>query len=188
MLYSYVPSAVKCRIFWVELVGLSKESIVTIERMSEVTTFRKAQDGSTTAFNDPHASYRVTINLEQVSPSNDFLHTVFKLHQRSGLNIKIPLEVSEENGSKFNSFDTFFETEPTSEFQSDSTSRQWVFICNYASYQIKGNPDSAFLTEALRATIRMIELAESAGIDLSNIEDLIDVGIQEAESRLKNLF
>ena len=75
MLYSYVPSLVKCYIFGVELKGLSKENIVTIERLSEVNTFRKAQDGSAVAFVDNTASYRVTINLEQVSESNDYLHT-----------------------------------------------------------------------------------------------------------------
>lgn len=191
MLYSYVPSAIKCRIFGVELNGLSKDSIVTIERIGEVSTFRKAQDGSHTAFNDFHGTYRVTINIEQGSESNDFLHTVFKLHQRSGLNLKIPLDIEEKvsiGGTRFTSFDTFFETEPSAEFTSESTSRVWTFVCNSASYQLKGTVDSGFITESLRATIRMIELAQAVGIDMSNIEELIDRGINETQERLKNLF
>ncbi len=191
MLYSYVPSAVKCYIFGVELKGLSKDSIVTIERLGEVSTFRKAQDGSHTAFNDSIGSYRVTFNIEQVSQSNDFLHTIFKLHQRSGLNLMIPLSVQESvknGGTQFTAFDVFFETEPTSEFSSESLSRQWSFICNSASYSLSGTHDTGFLTGALRATIRLIEISEATGYDLTGIENLIGKGIEEAEIRLKNLF
>ena len=191
MLYSYVPSQVKCYIFGVELVGLSKDSIVTIERMEEVNTFRKAQDGSQVAFTDTYGSYRVTFNIEQVSPSNEFLHTIFKLHQRSGLNLVIPIEVSEKmkgGGTSFGSFDTFFETEPTAEFTSESQARQWTFICHNAQYQLKGTDSGGFITGALRATIRLIELSESAGLDLTKIEGMIEKGVEEAQARLKNLF
>jgi len=191
MLYTYVPSAVKCYIFGVELVGLSKENLVTIERIGESVVMRKAPDGSNTAFIDNNDSYRVTFNIEQVSESNEFLHTIYKLHKRVGLNLKIPLRVSEKvsfGGTQFTAFDCFFEIEPNSEFSSDTTSRQWVFICNNASYHLKGTSDSGFITDALRSTIRMIELSEVAGIDLSNIEALIDVGINQAEQKLKSLF
>ena len=191
MLYSYVPSLVKCYIFGVELKGLSKENIVTIERLSEVNTFRKAQDGSAVAFVDNTASYRVTINLEQVSEYNDYLHTIFKLHQRVGENLKIPLSINEKTssgGTQFTAFDCFFETEPTAEFSSESMPRQWVFICNNASYTLKGTADSGFIMAALRSTIRMIELAEVAGIDMSHIEDLIRIGVDEAQNKLKELF
>lgn len=191
MLYSYVPSAIKCKVFGVELKGLSKDSIVTIERINEVNTFRKAQDGSHTAFTDAFGDYRVTFNIEQVSEANDFLHTIFKLHRRSGFNLVIPLEVTESvknGGTNFASFDTFFETEPSSEFTSASGARQWTFICNNASYQLKGTSDSSFITNSLRATIRLIELSESAGIDLTQIEDMIDRGINETQARLKGLF
>ena len=191
MLYSYVPSAVKCRIFGVELNGLSKDSIVSIERIGEVSTFRKAQDGSHTAFNDFHGTYRVTINIEQGSESNDFLHTVFKLHQRSGLNLKIPLHVEEKSkngGTSFTSFEVFFENEPRREFTNESGSVEWSFICNNGSYFVRGTSDTGFLTEALRATIRLIEFSESLGLDLSDIEGMIDKGIEEADRRLKELF
>lgn len=191
MLYSYVPSLVKCYIFGVELKGLSKDSIVTIERLNDVNVFRKAQDGTTVAFVDNVASYRVTINVEQVSESNDFLHTIFKLHQRVGENIKIPIFINEDiknGGTKFTAFDCFFEQEPTSEFGSSSTSRQWTFICNNAAYTMKGTADGNLIINGLRATIRMIDLAQTAGIDMSNIEGLIRTGVEDAQRKLKELF
>ena len=191
MLYSYVPSLVKCRIFGVELKGLSKDSIVSIERIDGATTFRKAQDGSQTAFSDTNGSYRVTINIEQVSSSNEFLHTIFKLHRNSGLNIRIPLSVTEETrfgGTKFNASDVFFKTEPIVAFTSESVPRQWVFICNNASFGIGGTAERSIIMDSLQAVIRMIEVAESLSIDLSKIENIIGDGVKEAQQRLKDLF
>lgn len=191
MLYSYAPSLVKCRVFGVELTGLSKDTFISIERMESANTFRKSMDGGHTAFIDSSGSYRLTISIEQVSESNEFLHTIFKLQQRAGLNLKIPVSVEEVTaygGTQFNSFETFFESEPNADFNSESVARQWVFICHNASYNLKGNTDASFITDGLRATIRMIELSEAAGIDLSNIEDKIDAGIELAEQKLKSLF
>lgn len=191
MLYTYVPSLVKCYLFGVELVGLSKDSFITIERLENQSTFRKAQDGSHTVFYDNNPTYRVTIRIDQTSASNEFLHTIFKLQQRVKFNLKIPLRVSEtfgNAGSSFMSFDTFFESEPTSDFGSDTVSREWVFVCHNASYSMRGTEDSNYITNALRATIRMIELSEAAGIDLSTIEDMIKVGVQKAEEQLRGMF
>ena len=191
MLYTYTPSLVKCSLFGVELKGLSKESFITIERVDSPVTFRKAQDDSHAAFTNNGGSFRVTINVEQVSESNDFLHTIYKLHQRAGLNLKIPIMITENKGLKnilFAGFETFFETEPTSTFSSESSVREWTFICNNANYQVKGTAASSFITSALRSTIRMIELSQAAGIDMTNIEGLIDFGIDEAQKKLKELF
>lgn len=191
MLYSYVPSLVKCRVFGVELQGLSKDTLVTIERLDNIASFRKAQDGSNTAYMDKYGSYRITFHIEQVSESNEFLHTIFKLHERFGQNIKIPISVTEEmntGGTQFLAFDSFFETEPSSEFTSVSGARQWVFVCHNASYSLKGTTQSSTLTQALRQTIRLIELSNAAGIDLSNIEEQIRAGVEFAEQELKKLF
>ena len=62
MLYSYVPSLVKVRLFGIELEGLSKESFVTIERIDPTNTFRKALDGNRTVFIDKYATYRVQLS------------------------------------------------------------------------------------------------------------------------------
>lgn len=191
MLYTYIPSLVKCRIFGIELVGLAKDSFITIEPIDPVVTFRKAQDGTHTAFLDTSGSYRVTLNLEQVSESNEFLHTVYKIHRMSKLNIAIPLDISEKNnsgGTQFNASDCFFENEPTTEFGSESNVRSWVFICHNASYGLRGSVDSGFIVEALRATVRMMELSQAYGISLTKVEGLLDTAIQEADTRLKEIF
>ena len=53
-LNSYVPSQVRCKIFGIPIEGFSESNIVDIERENDVTTFRKAMDGSRTAFKDKY--------------------------------------------------------------------------------------------------------------------------------------
>ena len=45
-LYSYVPSQVKVSVFGIDLVGLAKDSFISIERIDNLVSFRKAQDGT----------------------------------------------------------------------------------------------------------------------------------------------
>lgn len=191
MLYTYIPSAIKCRVFGIELEGLSKDTIVTIERQEPLYSFRKAQDGSQVAFTDSVATFRVTMYVEQVSPSNEFLHTLYKLQEKVGANLKMPVSVIEDRkggGTAFTAFDCFFEAEPMAEFTEDSTSRQWTFICHNASYTLRGTNDAGFLTDALRGIIRVIELAQAADIDLTVIEETIDAAMRATQKKLKELF
>lgn len=191
MLYSYVPSLVKCRIFGVELEGLSQENFVTIERMNDVTTFRKSQDGKHTAFVDRYGSYRVTLSLSQVSASNEWIHMLFKLYQKAGVNLKIPLEVEEkisEGGTKFTAFDCFFENEAPTTFSSESGDKQWIFVCHNGTYTQKGTVNTNEALEAMQSIVRLIELAGSFGVDLSNFSETITTGFNVAQEKLKNLF
>lgn len=191
MIYSYVPSLVKCRIFGVELEGLSKESFVTIERINDVTTFRKAMDGSHTAFTDKFGDYRVTFNINQVSESNEFLHILFKLYQKVGINLKIPLEVEEKidkGGTKFTAFDCFFENEASSEFTNDAVPKTWIFVCHNGAYTQRGTTDVGSIVTALQSVVRLVELSSAVGIDLSSIQDKIGDGVVMMSEKLKNLF
>ena len=191
MLYSYVPSLVKVRLFGIELEGLSKESFVTIERIDPTNTFRKALDGNRTVFIDRYATYRVTVNVSQVSETNEFLHTIYKLYLKTGANFKIPLEIEERNkwgGTSFQATDVYFETEPSSDFGSEAMDRSWTFICHGGGYNLKGTSDAGFITDALRSSIWMIDMATAFGLDLSNVLELVEKGARESEQRLKDLF
>ena len=191
MLYSYAPSLVKVRLFGIELEGLSKESFVTIERTDPANTFRKALDGNRTVFIDRHATYRVTVNVSQVSETNEFLHTIYKLYLKTGANFKMLLEVEERNkwgGTSFQATDVYFETEPSSDFSSEAMDRSWTFICHGGGYNLKGTADAGFITDALRSSLWMIDMATAFGLDLSNVLELVEKGARESEQRLKDLF
>ena len=109
-LNSYVPSQVRCKIFGIPIEGFSESNIVDIERDNDVTTFRKAMDGSRTAFKDKYGSYRLTFHVNQTSEANTWLHLLFKLYQKTNVEFKMPIEVEErmsEGGTKFFALDCF---------------------------------------------------------------------------------
>lgn len=200
-LYSYVPSKVEVKIFGIELVGLAKDSFISIERIDNSLTFRKAMDGSHTAFVDEYGTYRVTINLSQVSESNEFLHIIQKLYTITRGNVKMPLTISEKSSkagvlgaTSFLSLDTFFENEPSSEYGADVGARSWVFICNNAHYAVRGTSDTGLIADSLRYVVKLIDMygiAESVLGGTSqgaSIKRIIEDSVVKAENKLKEMF
>ena len=188
---TYVPSSVKVSLFGIGISGFSNSNVVDIERIDNATTFRKAMDGSQTAFMDKYGSYRVTIHLNQTSESNTWLHLLFKLYQRVGVEFKMPLMIEEKipnGGTTFTSLDTFFETEPNTSFNSGLETKPWVFVCNNASYVQQGTQTSNDLIEAIQLIIRAIELSQNFGIDLSDIQDSLVNSIESSMDALKNFI
>ena len=188
---TYVPSSVKVSLFGIGISGFSNSNVVDIERIDNATTFRKAMDGSQTAFMDKYGSYRVTIHLNQTSESNTWLHLLFKLYQRVGVEFKMPLMIEEKipnGGTTFTSLDTFFETEPNTSFNSGFETKPWVFVCNNASYVQQGTQTSNDLIEAIQLIIRAIELSQNFGIDLSDIQDSLVSSIESSMDALKNFI
>lgn len=177
-LYTYVPSLVDVSIFGVKLKGFSSTNIVDIERDLPANTFRKAQDGSRTAFRDRYASYRVTIHLDQTSESNTLLHLIFKLYQKTNVEFKMPITITEKNnfgGTKFSAVDCFFDTEATTNFMDESSEKTWTFICHNANYSQAGTYEDSEYIESFRSVVRMLETAEAVGLDLGGFKDkLID--------------
>lgn len=191
MTRSYVPSKVKVRLFGFTLKGLSKDTFVTIERVEDATRFRKAQDGQHIALVDKYGSYRVTLSFDQTSPSNEVLHLVYKLYQKAGVNLKIPLEIEEQvadGGTTFTSFETFFEGEATTEFGSDTAPKQWVLMCHNASYIQKGTVGNASILNVLQGIVQAIELAGAFGVDLTSIQDQLGEGFITLNNKLKDLI
>lgn len=188
---TYIPSSVKVSLFGIPVSGFSNSNIVSIERIDNATTFRKAMDGSQTAFMDKYGSYRVTIHLNQTSESNTWLHLLFKLYLRVGVEFKMPLMIEEKipnGGSTFTSLDTFFETEPNTIFNSSLETKPWVFICNNASYVQQGTQTSNELIEAIQLIIRAIELSQNFGFDLSDMQDSLVNSIETSMDALKNFI
>lgn len=187
-LLTYVPHAVKVKIFGVAVEGYTQDNIFDIERDSAATTFRKAQDGSHTAFLDKYGSYRVVIYVAQSSESNTWLHLLFKFYQKLGLEFKMPIEIEDGSGGlKFTSVDTFFELEPRIGRGREAGTVEWTFICHNASYSIEGNGESSQLQETLSGIVRLIELSGLVGIDFGEFTNKIADAATTAMDRLKNL-
>lgn len=191
MLSSYVPSQIKCRVFGIEIENFSETDIVDIERIDPATTFTKAMDGSHTAYVDKYGSYRVTFHVNQTSESNTWLHLLFKLYQKVGMNLKIPLEIEERvefGGTRFTAFDCFFETEPTTNFKSDVGTKMWTFVCHNGTYTQQGTVESGELVETISSIIRLLEMTQSFGIGLDGMMDKLSDVITTSTEKLKNFL
>ena len=188
-LYSYVPSSVRCKIFGASVDGYSDSNIFDIERDAVATTFRKAQDGSHTAFLDKFGSYRVKLYVSQASEANTWLHLIFKLYQKIGAEFKIPFQIEDgSSGLRFTALDVFFENEPRTVRQKEISVVEWDFVCHNAAYNIEGHGESNDLAEVVSSIVRLIELSELVGVDLSILQDKISSTLDSSLSKLMERF
>lgn len=193
MLRSYVPSAVSCSIFGIGLDGFSAETVVVIERLEAATTFRKAMDGSGTAFLDRYGTYRVTFHLDQTSESNTILHLIFKIYQMSGINLSMPLMVQDQIGStSLISVDTFFENEAGTTYNAESDTSTWTFICHNASYTKGGTVESQAMYAKLQSIVSFAStlqtLTQGLDIDVSALTNKLSDGLSNAIEEFKNII
>lgn len=192
-LRSYIPSAISFTIFGINIDGFSSDSVVDIERLEAATTFRKAMDGSGTAFLDKYGTYRVTLHLEQTSESNTILHLIFKIYQMTGMNIAMPLTVTDQAGNtSLVSVDTFFENEPPSNFGSESGNSTWTFLCHNASYTKGGNTESEAMYSKLQSIMSFASnisaVTTGLDLDLTALKNKLTTGLSNAINELKSII
>ena len=188
LLHSYVPSATRVKLFGINVEGFGTTNLFEIERDAPATTFRKAMDGSHTAFVDKYGSYRINVYVMQSSEANTWLHLIFKAYQKFGADLKIPLEIEDKSGKlHFTSMDCFFETEPTVTRGSELGEVVWTFVCHNGAYNIAGNSSVDDLYDKLASIIRLIEIGGLIGIDFSDFTDKIMESADTAMTRLRTL-
>lgn len=172
---TYAPSLVKVKLFGLAMEGFSPDGVADIERQEGATTFRKAMDGSRTAFVDRYATYRVSVHLLQTSPTNTWLHQLYKLYQKAGIEFKMPISIEDKSsGREFDTFsatDVFFDEEPSTNYTSQSEVTTWTFICHDGNYNRMGSADTYEVAEKLQHLFSALSTAESLGINLESIKD-----------------
>lgn len=191
-LYTYAPSKVKVTLFGLPLEGFSKDNIVSIERLDGSVTFRKAMDGSRTGFTDRYGSYRVTISLMQSSPSNTWIHQIYKVFQKLGAEFKIPLSVSDgSNHSDLDTFsgtDVFFEDEPSTNYTNGSETTTWTFVCHDGRYSRVGAIESYDIAEKLKYLFTALDFADSLGFNLEELGDITSSMLDKVNVNLADIF
>lgn len=188
---SYAPSLVKVTLFGLELTGFSPDSVVDIERVEGATTFKKAMDGSRTAYVDRYGTYRVSAHLLQTSPTNTWLHEIYKLYQKAGVEFKMPLSVEDRSSSSqfdtFSATDVFFDEEPSTIYSNQTEYTTWSFICHDGIYNRYGSVETYDVAEKLTYLFQALGTLESLGLSLSSISqttgDMIDSLNQSILSR-----
>lgn len=190
--YSYAPSAVKVSVFGLAVEGFSKDSVVNIERLEGSMSYRKANDGCRTAFLDRYGTYRVTVHLMQSSPSNTWLHQLYKVFQKLGSESKIPLTVhdgsNETDLDVFAATDVFFDDEPSTVYSSGPEVTEWTFICHDGRYTRVGAVDTYQLAENLSYLFAALDVADSLGFDLEELGEMTSSMLEKTKQVVSNLF
>ena len=190
--YTYAPSKVEVTLFGLPIDGFSRDNVVSIERTEGATTFRKAQDGSRTAFVDRYGTYRVTVSLMQSSTSNTWLHQLYKVYQKLGQEFKMPINIKDKSNqsdrSTFAATDVFFEDEPSTNYTSGAEITTWTFICHDGRYSRIGAVDSYPLAEKLSLLFTALDFADSFGFDLDELGDITSTMLDKVDTKITDLF
>lgn len=186
---SYAPSLVEVSLFGVQMEGFSSESVVRIAKEEVTTTLEVAQDGSAKASVNKHVPYRVTVSLQSTSSSNSWLHLIYKLYERAGVEFRMPLSIQDKSGdTNFFCTDVFFESVPDKEFSNTITVSEWTFLCVSPKYTYGGNVEPDQIIETLQLLAGALEVADMFGINLDSFNDQLVAFQQGAVSKLKEMF
>ena len=95
VLRAFDPKKVKVVVAGLNIVGFSEEK-VTVERSNNAWELTVGCDGEATRVKSNDLSGKITLTLQQTSPSNDFLTTVFYNDQANNEVVKV--EVLDTSG------------------------------------------------------------------------------------------
>jgi hypothetical protein len=173
---SYAPSLVRVKLFGINIDGFSPDGVVDIERLEGAATYKKAMDGSRVVFNDRFGTYRVSVHLLQASPSNTWLHQLYKLYQKMGVEFKMPIDIQNKGNSSdrpdFTAVDVFFEDEPATRYTNGAETTTWTFLCHDGKYNRLGSIETYEIAEKLQYLFQALDLAESFGLGLQEMSDI----------------
>jgi hypothetical protein len=113
--------------------------MVTIERQNPAWEMVVGADGEATRVKSNDRSGRVTITLQQSSPSNDYLSGLAALDELSNTGL-VPLYIKDALGTTLVTAATcFVEMVPSAAFGKTANDREWVLITDNLAIFLGGN-------------------------------------------------
>lgn len=186
---NYTPSAVEVSLFGIKAEGFSPDSTVKVTRDSVSVTLQRATDGTATARLDKFVPYKVSVFLQNSSPTNSWFHLIYKMYETYGADFKMPLMVQDKSGdTRLFGTDVFFEKVPDTDFGNTMGTSEWVFLVVSPSFTKGGNVDPNEIIETLQMLDGAIRVAGMFGISLGGFESKISEFGSDAVSKLKEMF
>lgn len=140
--------------------GLVKENPVTIEYPDATWTNKTLTGGELVRVHSKDNNIRITINVDQTSPTNDYFEALADYDERdpSGLDGMFTCTFADKSSRANASSSTcFIERPQTYEYGSDTNGREWVIVMAGADKFFGGSgrldPDAAAALEAFGITI-----------------------------------
>lgn len=182
---SYSPLLVEASIFGIPIDGFADGSFIRIQRDEEVSKFKKAMDGSQTVTLDDNGTYRITLTLMSSSPSNDWIHLIMKLYEKTGIEFIIPFTVTYGGKTILAATNTFFSVESSTEFDTAATNSEWTLVCPNAAYTKMGLVETSDTIDKLQKLTSMIGIVSGLGIDVSDFVNLSETLVESIRERIE---
>lgn len=147
MVGTYVPSELtivisqqKANVSFV-VTGFSPDSVVSIERQDPTWESTEGADGWHQRTHRLSKTFRATVSLMQISPSNDYFSGLVAYDEQDlrggGL---FTCTITDKSGRSYAYSDQAYVIEPTTEeFSQSASNRDWVLVLPYAEHYIGGN-------------------------------------------------
>ena len=155
-LRSFDPNRVTVSVAGTAIVGFADDKVM-VERANNSWELVVGADGEATRVKSNDKSGTITINLQQSSPSNDFLSAIFAVDEASAAGV-VPIAITDKSGTTVVGAPlAFIEKLPEASFSKNQNDRSWVFRCNNLNYYLGGN--DAALAEDEAGTLASIREA-----------------------------
>ncbi|SRR5579875_928696 len=130
---AYAPDDVAVVVGTQAITGFKEGTFVEVERDVETAVMDIGSDGEATLVISPNQAGKFKFTLQQSSPSNDYLTTVFQALQNKDLTNGIkPVSVEDKNGSTLASCKQGAVQKPAKvSFADKAEGREWTIVTGY---------------------------------------------------------
>lgn len=139
MIRTYDPKEVRISVAGVTILGFPDGTFISAERLSESFTHVEGIDNFNTRIKTNKKAGSIKITLQQSSPSNNYLSTLFIADENTGDGI-VPISIIDFKGdSKVIAPQCYIMKLPLVEFSNDISTREWEFYTSGYEAFIGGN-------------------------------------------------
>lgn len=136
--FVYVPQEVDALFGGIGLNGFSDGSMIVITPNEDAMTLNVGADGEATVVVNANQSFGIRVTLQQASPINDYLSSIWALN-RKGVGFR-PFMLRDRRGTTFFSAPyTWVKKLPELQYNKEQQNREWELETNYADLIIGGN-------------------------------------------------
>ena len=137
-LYAFDPKKVEVTVMGQTIVGFGEEK-VTVERSNPGWELTVGADGDATRVKSNDLSGTITITLQQTSPSNNLLSTLFEIDDQDNTGVVACLIQDTSGFTYVNATKAYVEKLPEASFAKTHSDRVWVLRCHNITYFLGGN-------------------------------------------------
>jgi hypothetical protein len=122
------------------ITGLAEDTFVSVEEVGDGVTSVSGADGEVARSMSADRRARLTLTLQQTSPSNNALSELLQIDRASGGNGVFSVSVTDLRGfSIMTSSEAWVVKAPTLEYAATVGTREWVIECASSIFFVGGN-------------------------------------------------